>query len=977
MKKGLTLLLTIVLLFTMSAVNTTAVSFTDTEGTKCETAVGVLAALGIVEGKSEGVYEPNSLLTRAEMATIILRAMDMDGVTFGWNIFTDVPASHWAYANIAAAYQLGIINGTSATTFEPDKSVTYEQAVKMVVAALGYTVQADVLGGYPSGYLSKAAQLDLLRGVTQGGEMTRGNMAILLYNALDTELFLQYTFGEGAYDFESTETKTLLSYYLKVEKWIGEITATPMAQFGTALEGRKLLGDEVKVGAQIMKKGETNAQDMLGIRSDIYAKREDGSEIPVILAIVPRASVEIMDVRAQDIQSKTDTAEFVYLDAAGKEQEVSIAGATFIYNGRQETMTNNLIVPEIGTVRLVAEGGNVDLVMVWEYENHIVENVLSTENKVYFAGSGTPSTIIDLSDNTLPTVMTDANGNGVTLDSLMQWDVLSIAESLPSNTSRVRRIYRSNSQITGEITEIISGTDEVVIGEDVYSVAAPLTISDVKLGQNAAYYLDFTGAIAAMDTSYDTSRIYGWLQNAEKTKGLNGKPQLKIYTQTGEWKVFDLEETVRFNGQGRDSASLLDATRAEANIWGDDVAPSFVAINGTVVPQLISYKTNEAGLITEIETAVNKTSLLKKDEEKFGDEFSMDIYQNDVKQVRAFNGEKEGYMDDASYVDGGLQYLDGVLFSRVYANKNTILFKIPKDPAVERGYSVGAANVQGLAMMEYRSWGCLSYYDIDDSNFCKVMVMRNDLMYGDSEEDTTVITAYPTASVPAAIITKISTVLSEDGEPMQVLKLVNWSGQEINAILTDSLEYCLYKAANANLTEDLAWYTEKDEDGTKIRGDYKYITNKHQYRKELFMDPADLTVGDVIQYSVDSENKLTMVSVAHRANYSGNVEFSVSSGEILLQGTRDNFYRGGNFSLCGTVIKVLKSGILVSTNIGDIFGDDSQLDATRMLPTIGNFFIWNSEKQALTQCTATDFLPEDYIWAFWDTSDQEMVIAYR
>ncbi len=42
----------------------------------------------------------------------------------------------------AASYQIGIINSTSHATFEPDKSVT---AVKMVVAALGYSVPAAII----------------------------------------------------------------------------------------------------------------------------------------------------------------------------------------------------------------------------------------------------------------------------------------------------------------------------------------------------------------------------------------------------------------------------------------------------------------------------------------------------------------------------------------------------------------------------------------------------------------------------------------------------------------------------------------------------------------------------------------------------------------------------------------------------------------------------------------------------------------
>ncbi len=47
--------------------------------------------------------------------------------------------------------------------FEPKKSVTYTQFVKMVVEALGYGERAVQLGGYPIGYCMVAAELKLIK----------------------------------------------------------------------------------------------------------------------------------------------------------------------------------------------------------------------------------------------------------------------------------------------------------------------------------------------------------------------------------------------------------------------------------------------------------------------------------------------------------------------------------------------------------------------------------------------------------------------------------------------------------------------------------------------------------------------------------------------------------------------------------------------------------------------------------------------
>ena len=424
MKKMLTMFVAVVMILTM-ATPTFAASFTDTAGKNCETAVEVLAALGIVEGKSAGAYEPDSSLTRAEMATIILRTMNMAEAAEGKAIFSDVPSSHWAYANIAAAYGMGIVNGTSATTFEPDKAVTYEQAVKMVVAALGYGVQADALGGYPSGYLAKATQLDLLKGVEKGGEMKRGNMAVLLYNALDTELFLQYTFGDEAYDFETNETKTLLSYYLKVNHTVATVEATYAAS--AVSPAPKLLSDEVRIGGVTMKAGETDAKSMLGMRADVYTREDEITEKPIILAIVPRPTVATVDLVAKDIEG-LDGMSLSYVDAEGVQREADLTNAKVVYNGRIASKDEAHLKPAIGTVRLISDNNEYKYAIVENFTNHVADITDAEKNTVYFK-DGTPAMVIDQTDNSMVISFTDAEGMPLALADIAPWDILSIAKS--------------------------------------------------------------------------------------------------------------------------------------------------------------------------------------------------------------------------------------------------------------------------------------------------------------------------------------------------------------------------------------------------------------------------------------------------------------------------------------------------------------------------------------------------------------------
>lgn len=997
MKKGLTLLLAVVMLMTAAVANVSAASFADTEGKNCETAVSVLSALGIVEGKAEGAYAPDDSLTRAEMTTIILRLMNVAGTATGSDIFTDVPSSHWAYGNIAAAYQMGIVNGTSETTFNPDDVVTYEQAVKMVVAALGYTVQAEAQGGYPSGYLAKAQHLDILAGVAQGGNMNRGNMAVLVYNALDVPLFEKTSYGTDSYEFAADESKTILSFYLKVAKITDMINATPMAKMRSASATRRLAADEVVVGTLVLKKGETDAMNLLGVRSDIYYKQETEADTPVILAIVPRSSVEIIDVKAQDIVDSATTANiFVYEDAEGKEEEVAIGSAELIFNGRPATKDAAHLVPGIGTVRLILNGTDCETIIVESYHNYIVDTVLTEDKVVYFKDNvdNITSMTIDLTDNSIPTQFTDVQGLPIDIVDLAEWDVMSIAQS-EGATDVARKICRSYDMVEGTIVEI--SDEDIIIGEETYAVAPGTDMTNIKLGQTAAFYLDFTGAVAGVNTAIGTGRTYAWLKNAETSKGLGGVPQVRMFTQDGEWKVFKFTDYVKFNGENIPSSTLLDPVSyaSEADIWTYDTAPALMTLDAenkpVAIPQMVAYKLNEEGLITEFETAENKSSRNHSDEQKMGGAFSLDWYMDSTRKSRGFNGAETG---DATGDIGGQEapeYSGGLVFTRVYVNNNTMLFKIPKDLEDEKSYVVSGAPAGGMTLEAFRQWRCIQYYDVSDSRQCGAMALRYDL---DSKASGGAA-IYPGYTVPVGLITRISKVMGEDGEIKTNVKMINWSGKEVDASIPDDFE-CLYKCANADVANDPAPYTKvkvRDPETGKNVDEFHYVISREEdvanatwltgsgskeTRVELFMNPSELNVGDIIQYEVDGTGALTLASVVFRAKHPGNVEMSYGTGGPSDAGTADRNYRGGNLSIMGVVTEKLESGYCVQVNLPRAkTGVDSGVDTIRVMPTVGKYIVWDAEKQTATAATAADIAPNDTIISFWRTTSQMVTYILR
>ena len=89
--------------------------------------------------------------------------------------FDDVPASFWAYDEIAWAYDNGYVNGTSATTFSPNSSITRQQ-VWMILARLSGTSPASMAAAR-----EWAMANNISDGTNPGNAVTRQQLVALLY----------------------------------------------------------------------------------------------------------------------------------------------------------------------------------------------------------------------------------------------------------------------------------------------------------------------------------------------------------------------------------------------------------------------------------------------------------------------------------------------------------------------------------------------------------------------------------------------------------------------------------------------------------------------------------------------------------------------------------------------------------------------------------------------------------------------------
>ena len=143
------------------------------------------------EANSQPNYELTRAANRAEGVTMLVRLLGKNdeaqkNVNTYKTPFTDVPS--WAKPYVGYAYTHGLTNGTSPTTFSPDKLLSSAEYLTLMLRALGYTSGTD--------FQWDKAQIKALEiGLINPKEYTdntaaflRGNMAVISYNALFTRM---------------------------------------------------------------------------------------------------------------------------------------------------------------------------------------------------------------------------------------------------------------------------------------------------------------------------------------------------------------------------------------------------------------------------------------------------------------------------------------------------------------------------------------------------------------------------------------------------------------------------------------------------------------------------------------------------------------------------------------------------------------------------------------------------------------------
>lgn len=593
MKKLLALMLSVAMVLTMG---TSVMAYSDVEeGTYVSEAVTVLSNLDILNGYEDGTFKPEATITRAEMAKIVCETLGYYGMGSDKTPFDDVEPKHWAAGYISTAAGLGIINGYGNGKFGPEDTVTYEQAVKMVVCALGYEPMAANKGGWPAGYTSVAASIGLTKGMSSSA---RGDIAVLMYNALTTPVMEQTSYGSDArYEVldgaGNKEYKTILT---KQDIYVA-----------TGIVGDTFNKDEIKFEVtHDSKDGEFEADKTVTFligdsdivnythqEVEVYVAEDDGDY--TVLAVKAAKKTETFTLVSDDVKDINGNKITYYVDSLNSSRTKTLTideDATIEYNkaalAANETIATKIADKDDVEIVFIENDGDsdYDVVVMTEYVSAVAETVNASKDKITL---GSRTVTFDFDDDNKTYIFLDDEGNELTLADFEEDDVVAYVSDTtnPKDADYLKIVKLSNSVIVGTVDSVQNNDQIVTINDEEYKVTDTAIWNQISTpGTEGTFYVGLTGKIVYFDGSAVVGK-YGYVIDAG-TDGWNddetviemltskGIDRYTLRTSLTDKAGFDIDDYVgeaveyKINSKGLvSSLNILDTTALDSEYNAD------------------------------------------------------------------------------------------------------------------------------------------------------------------------------------------------------------------------------------------------------------------------------------------------------------------------------------------------------------------------------------------------------------------------
>lgn len=505
MKKVLSFVLVLTLVlgsFSMVFAAPAQTKLSDIAGDANEQAIQVVNDLGIVEGYTDGTFKSGNNVTRAEFAAMITRALAIpESALAGYTStnFKDAAGYGWAVKYLGFCESRGIMIGDGNGNAMPGRTVTVNEAMTMVLRAIGYTNNSSVLvGSWPANYVSLGQTLGLYDDVATAVTINRGSAAQVIYNALPVALVQVATDGTTTTivaerdEDDNPIYRTLLTSGLNCTQEKGIVNFDDNSVIALA--------------------------EYVGAQANIYRNSDD--EIVAVDPISTFLTGSLNDdgeFTADDVDYKFATGK----DAVDLEEEV----AQYVNADRQGTTTVGAIDDDI-TIAVDLSGKTIKeiySIATWTTENGSealadddVQDEINDDQKLLGKEFD-----LDDDDNIDATSYTLLGVNS--LSDIKEDNVLYVYTLGNKNNGKIVKVEVGTATVEGKVSRVANDSDGVdgkvytIDGKKLY--LANTDVKKINVGDEGTARLDYNGDIYDWDVNDSKSDNYAVVTYHKYTSG--------------------------------------------------------------------------------------------------------------------------------------------------------------------------------------------------------------------------------------------------------------------------------------------------------------------------------------------------------------------------------------------------------------------------------------------------------------------------
>ncbi len=583
----------------------------------------------------------DATVSRAEFAGMVADLLGITGDYKATDYFTDVIEGSQYSNEVGAMAALGIMNGVGDNKFLPDEPITYTQAIKTVVTALGYNPAATVAGGYSDGYMRCAYNIGIIKNAPYDFDapLTFKDAANLIALSAEAEVYEMVYLSKDKVYYASQNGRVVLNVYHDIYLAEGRMTDNGIS----SLNGSSALAkDCVKISDHILISDDAQMKEFLGYYVDYYYRDADNK---LLYVMEKKNRNDVVTIKADELM--TDSADFsktcVVTNTNGKTKKYKLdLYADLIYNGGlDKTFNGETLKIKEGTLKLIDadRDGDYEVIIAEEYRDIVFKNCNTETKKISALYAEDDNAYINYGEYKMA-VFQNAAGVEITPDAIKEGNVVSVFRS--KNKEKIRFIV---SETTAEIVAETVETDEndkvrISFGEKVYEFSytfenlmktKPATYKAPEVSASYKAYMNFEGNISMLIQTEGRLQ-YAYMMAAGKTgTGLDAsRVSVKLCLESNDIVTVPVADKL-----------ILDGVK---NQKGSDIL-SFIAFfdaaTGAFKPQLVMVRISPDGKLKELDSAIDNTgSVFGFDLENFSLDFVSEsgYTANAINGIRPYNG---------------------------------------------------------------------------------------------------------------------------------------------------------------------------------------------------------------------------------------------------------------------------------------------------------------------------------------------------